>query len=275
MPGEPTGENSNPVVRNILVILGGVYVIASVVFGVMAFTRIDDLERKQATKQDELTRKIDENNNQNRATMDALIQKLGMTRQDLTKRAVAIQREQKAIETRVAVGEEQTKREFGAVSGAMDGVKTDVGKVKDDVTATRSDLESTKAKLERAIGDLNKESELIATTHDELELLKHRGDRNYYEFTLTKGKDTTHVATVGLQLKQTDPKKGQFTLYVLADDKKIEKKDKSINEPLQFYAGRDHNLFEVVVNNVDKNKVTGYLATPKTMVTGLQERTSN
>ena len=186
MPDEPTGEASNQIVRNILIALLGIYIVASVIFGVMAFTRIEDLERKQAVKQDELNKKIEDSNNQNRATIDALIQKLGMTRQDLTKKAVAIQREQKAIESRVAAGEEETKREFGAVSGVVNGVKTDVGKVKDDVNATRSDLESTKAKLERAIGDLNKESELIATTHDQLELLKHRGDKNYYEFTLTR-----------------------------------------------------------------------------------------
>src|SRR5262249_17253625 len=140
MSDEPTG--SSPIVRNILLALGGIYVVASVVFGVMAFTRIDDLERKQATRQDELAKKIEDNNNQNRATMDALIQKLGMTRQDLTKKAMAIQKEQKAIESRVSANEEDTKREFGAVSGAVNGVKTDVGKVKDDVTATRSDLES-------------------------------------------------------------------------------------------------------------------------------------
>lgn len=265
-------EGGSPIVRNILLILGGIYIIATVVFGVMAFSRIDDLERRQNAKEEELLKKVEESNSQNRASVDALMQKMGMTRQDLTKRAAALQREQKEIASKVEAEAEQTKQQFGAVSGAVTGVKTDVVKVKDDVTATRTDLEATKAKLEHAIGDLNKESELIATTHGELEVLKHRGDRNYYEFTLIKGKDTSHVATVGLQLKSTDSKKGQFTLYVLADDKKIEKKDKSINEPLQFYTGKDHNLFEVVVNSVDKNKVSGYLATPKSVVTGLQER---
>lgn len=264
-------EGGSPVVRNILLIVGAAYVIATVVFGIMAFNRIDDLEQRQNAKEEELLKKVEESNSQNRASVDALMQKMGVTRQDLTKRAAALQREQKEISSRVEAEAEQNKQQFGAVSGAVTGVKTDVVKVKDDVTATKTDLEATKAKLERAIGDLNKESELIATTHDQLELLKHKGDRNYYEFTLNKGKDTSHVATVGLQLKSTDPKKGQFTLYVLADDKKIEKKDKSINEPLQFYAGKDHNLFEVVVNTVDKNRVSGYLATPKSVVEGLQE----
>jgi len=272
MPDGAQPEGGSSIVRNIVLILGALYIIATVVFGLMAFNRIDELERRQDTKEAELLKKVEESSSQNRASVDALMQKMGMTRQDLTKRAAALQREQKEIASRVEAEAEQNKQQFGAVSGAVTGVKTDVGKVKEDVTATRTDLEETKAKLEHAIGDLNKESELIATTHDELEVLKHRGDRNYYEFTLLKGKDTSHVATVGLQLKSTDPKKGQFTLYVMADDKKIEKKDKSINEPLQFYAGKDRNLFEVVVNNVDKNKVSGYLATPKSVVTGLQER---
>jgi len=256
--------------RNILLALAGIYIVASAVFMIKAFSRIDDLERKQSDRQEELMKRLNESNSQNRASIDAVAQKLGMTRQDLTKRAAALQREEKAMETRVTAGEEHTRQQFGAVSGAVNGVKSDVGKVKDDVTATRSDLEATKARLEHAIGDLNKESELIATTHDELEILKHKGDRNYYEFTLIKGKETTHVATVGLQLSKVDPKKSLFTLYVLADDRKIEKKDKTINEPLQFYSGRDHNLFEVVINAVEKNKVTGYLAAPKSVTTGLQ-----
>lgn len=263
------GDSGRNTVRNIILALAGIYIIGSMVLLVLAFIRIDDLERKQTAQQKQLAEKIDEANRQNRAAVEALGQKIGMTHQELAKKAAALQHEEKEIASRVAAGEEETKQQFGAVSGAVSGVKTDVGKVKDDVTATQTDLAATKAKLEHAIGDLNKESELIATTHDELEVLKHKGDRNYFEFTLVKGKDTTHVATVGLQLKKVDAKTSQFTLYVFADDKKIEKKDKTINEPLQFYTGRDHNLFEVVVNTVDKNTVSGYLATPKSVNVGL------
>ncbi|HLJ27587.1 MAG TPA: hypothetical protein VKY85_12825 [Candidatus Angelobacter sp.] len=270
MSEAPQNESGSPMVRNILLMLAAIYIVASVIFLVQAFNRIDDLGRKQEA----LMKKIDDSNNQNRTSIDALAQKLGVTHQELARKAAALQRQEKEIASRVAAGEEETKQQIGSVSGAVNGVKTDVGKVKDDVTATQSDLAATKTKLEHAIGDLNSESELIATTHSELEVLKHKGDRNYFEFTLTKGKDTTHVATVGLQLKKVDAKKSQFTLYVMADDKKIEKKDKTINEPLQFYTGRDHNLFEVVVNTVDKNKVTGYLATPKTVAVGLQEHSN-
>lgn len=271
----PQSESSNPIVRNILLALAGIYIVASLIFLVMAFNRIDDLQQKQAASEQEMMKKISDSASQSQASINALAQKMGVTRQELAKKAEALQRQEKEIASRVAAGEEQTKQQFGAVSGEVSGVKTDVGKVKDDVTATQSDLAATKAKLEHAIGDLNKESEFIATTHDELEVLKHKGDRNYYEFTLTKGKAPIHVATVELQLKSVDKKKSKFTLYVMADDKKIEKKDKSINEPLQFYTGRDHNLFEVVVNTIDKKTIAGYLATPKGVSLGMQTQAQN
>src|SRR5262249_41371218 len=112
-------------------------------------------------------------------------------------------------------------------------------------------------------GDLTGQSELIATTRSDLEVLKHKGDRNYYEFTLLKGAKPQPVSTVSLQLKKSDPKKGKFTMNVTSDDKTLEKKDRNVSEPIQFYSGRDHLLFELVVWSVDKNKATGYLSTPK------------
>ena len=107
------------------------------------------------------------------------------------------------------------------------------------------------------------QSGLIAHTRDDLEVLKHKGDRNYYEFTLIKGAAPQAISTVSLQLKKTDPKKGKFTLNVTADDKTIEKKDRNVAEPMQFYTGRDHMLYELVVWSVDKKQATGYLSTPK------------
>ena len=142
-------------------------------------------------------------------------------------------------------------------------MKTDVGGVKTDVASTKSDLEATRAKLESTIGDLGLQSGLIAKTRDDLEVLKHKGDRNYYEFSLVKGAKSQPVATVSLALKKTDPKRGKFTLDVTSDDKTIEKKDRNVSEPIQFYSGRDRLLYELVVWSVDKKKATGYLSTPK------------
>jgi hypothetical protein len=181
-----------------------------------------------------------------------------MTAEQLARRTAELQRQQHAAESRLVEQGEQ----LGQVSGEVAGVKGEVAGVKGDVGNVRSDLETTKGKLERAIGDLGQQSGLIAHTRDDLEYLKHKGDRNYYEFTLTKSKSTP-VSTVSLQLKKTDPKRGKFTLNVIADDRTIEKKDRNVFEPMQFYTGRDRLLYEVVVFTVDKNKVTGYLSTPK------------
>ena len=191
---------------------------------------------------------------------DALRERVGLTKQDLAKRVAELRAQQKAAESRL---EEQQKAQFTQVSGDIAGVKTDVGGVKTDVASTRADLEATKAKLQGTIGDLGVQSGLVATTREDLEVLKHKGDRNYYEFTLLRGAKPQPVSTVSLQLKKADVKKGKFTLNVTADDKTIEKKDRNVAEPIQFYSGRDHLLFELVVWSVDKNKATGYLSTPK------------
>lgn len=194
------------------------------------------------------------------ADTDTLASQLGITKKELARRTSDLQRQQRAAEERLA---EQQKQQISAVSGEVAGVKTEVGGVKTDVASTRSDLEATKAKLERAIGDLGVQSGLIARTRGDLETLKHSGDRNYFEFTLTKNKDFTPVSTVSLQLKKADAKHGRFTMNVRSDDRVIEKKNRNLDEPIQFYTGRQHFLYEIVVWTVEKNKISGYLSTPK------------
>src|SRR5277367_206988 len=197
------------------------------------------------------------------AQEETIAQRLGMTKKELMDRSAALQAQQRADESRLAQQEKESKEQFGQVSGEVAGVKTDVGGVKTDVASTKADLEATKAKLQSAVGDLGVQSGLIANTRGDLEVLKHKGDRNYYEFTLLKGAKPQPVATVSLQLKNADPKRGKYTLNVTSDDKTIEKKDRNVAEPIQFYSGRDHLLFELVVWTVDKKKATGYLSTPK------------
>jgi hypothetical protein len=149
------------------------------------------------------------------------------------------------------------------VQSDVSSVKTDVGGVKTDVASTKADLDATKTQLNRVMGDAGVMSGLIATNHDELEELKHRGDRNYYEFTLDKGAGAKNVGTIKLDLKKVDMKKSRFTLVVSSDDKNIEKRDKTVDEPIQFYSGKTPVLFEIVVNNIGKKTVSGYLSTPK------------
>ena len=194
---------------------------------------------------------------------ETLAQKLGMTKKELAERTAELQRQQQVASARLAAQAEEEKKDVNAVAGEVGNVKTDVGGVKTDVAATKASLEATIAKLQNTIGDLGVQSGLIANTRGDLEALKHKGDRQYYEFALLKGAKPAAFSTVALQLKKTDPKKGKYTIDVTADDKTIEKKDKNQSEPVQFYTGREHMLYELVVWTVDKNKITGYLSTPK------------
>jgi phage shock protein A len=197
------------------------------------------------------------------ATEETLARQLGITKKELTQRAAQLQAEQKIAESRLEQAQKASQEQIGQVSGEVAGVKTDVGGVKTDVASTKADLDATKARLQSAVGDLGVQSGLIASTREDLETLKHRGDRNYYEFTLMKNAKPQPVATVSLQLRKTDPKRGRYTLNVTSDDRTIEKRDRNMSEPIQFYSGRNHLLFELVIWTVDKNKVTGYLSTPK------------
>ena len=202
------------------------------------------------------------------ATTETLSQNVGATQKQIDARANAImvaQRAQDAETAKLAQQQQVTEKQIGVVSNDVASVKTDVGGVKTDVATTRSDLETTKSQLQRVVGDAGVMSGLIATNHGELEELKHKGDRNYIEFTLQKGAKPTLLSTVTLQLKKVDDKHSRYTLNVSADDRNIEKKDKNLDEPVQFYTGKTPVLFELVVNDIEKNKVSGYLSTPKNM----------
>lgn len=242
-----------------LLIIALLYVAGSLYFMFNLRGRADKAAKEQATANEqiaELNKRLQTAESEN----ETVAQQIGLTKRELAQRAGELRRQQREAEARLSAAQ---KEQIGAVSGEVAGVKTDVTGVKTDVASARADLEATKARLQSAVGDLGVQSGLIAHTRDDLEILKHRGDRNYYEFTLIKGAKSQPVSTVGLQLKKADAKRGKFTLNVTSDDRTIEKKDRNVAEPIQFYSGRDRLLYELVVWSVDKKKATGYLSTPK------------
>jgi hypothetical protein len=139
----------------------------------------------------------------------------------------------------------------------------EVGKVKDDVAASKAAIEQTQAQLQRAIGDLGEQSGLIARNADELAALKRTGLREYFEFDLRKAKTPAAVGPVALRLTSADAKRHKFNMVLVVDDMEIEKKDKTLLEPVQFYRKGSRQLNEVVVFTVQKDRITGYLSTPK------------
>lgn len=162
---------------------------------------------------------------------------------------------------------EQATSKLTDVTSEVGNVKTEVAATKTDVAATRNDLSQTISDLRRATGDMGVMSGLIATNGKELQALRELGERDYIEFKIVKNAQPQRVGDIQLALKKSDLKRNRFTVEVMADDKRIEKKDKTVNEPVQFYvASKARQPYEIVVNQITKDSVSGYLAKPKVTV---------
>ena len=178
--------------------------------------------------------------------------------------AAQIEAEQKKQQEQVASQLSQVKQsadtQFAAVNTDVTGVKSQLG-------TTQAELQKTVADLKRVTGDLGVQSGYIATNGKEIAALKRLVERNIVEFNLAKSKQPQRVGDISLTLKKADPKHNKYTIEVLADDKATEKKDRTINEPVQFYVAKGGRLpYEIVVNHVSKDTIVGYLSTPKEQV---------
>jgi hypothetical protein len=159
------------------------------------------------------------------------------------------------------------KRAQRDVVHQLSDLKQDTSAKLNDTTAKLSqvsgDLDKTGSDVRRVVGDLGVVSGQVATNAQELAALRELGERNYFELDLTKSNQPQKVGDIRLVLKKADPKHSRYTLQVLADDKIVEKRDKTINEPVQLYVSGSRQPYEIVVNEVKKNEIVGYLATPK------------
>jgi len=169
----------------------------------------------------------------------------------------------------------------------LSGLRQQTGARLDDTSATLNDttakLNDTNAKLSQVAGDLDKTgsdvkqvtgdlgvvSGRVATNAKELAALRELGERNYFEFDLGKADVPQKVGDIRLVLKKSDPKHNRYTLELLADDKIVERRDKTINEPVQLYVSGSRQPYEIVVNEIKKNEVVGYLATPKAQLSSV------
>ncbi len=169
------------------------------------------------------------------------------------------QAQQEEINAQLSTIQDETSSRFDEVSGRM-------GEVSETLASNRSDINSMVSGLKSVNGDMGVMSGRIATTADELAALKALGERNYFEFeAATSQKNPVRVGDgVQVVLRHTDAGKNRFTMEVLADDKRISKKDRTVNEPIQFYIGGRGGLpYEIVVNEVDRGVIKGYLSAPK------------
>src|SRR3979490_643897 len=132
-------------------------------------------------------------------------------------------------------------------------VDTKVVGVKTDLDATREDLKMARSEM----------GTLIARNHDEIDQLRRLGERDYVEFTITGKNKPQKVSNVTVELKGVNEKRNQFSLAMTVEDKRFEKKNRALNEPILFYTSGTHQPEEVVINNVGKDQVSGYVSIPK------------
>jgi multidrug efflux pump subunit AcrA (membrane-fusion protein) len=254
-----------------IAILFGVLFVALAVLGYSSYSGQSRLQGDLAKAQDQnkiLAAQLDQANARLadlKGNIEVTQQKVGMTQAELAKarsRAEAIRKDQQSADEKMAAQLSQYQQESTQKIGE---VATDLGGAKKDIESTRTDLETTKGKLERATGDMGVMSGLIAHNRDDLEELKRRGDRNYYEFKLSKNKTPQRIGPVQVTLTKTDQKRAKYTMTVFVDDRSIEKRDKTAGEPVQFYVKGSSRMapYELVVFDVGKNEVNGYLSTPK------------
>jgi septal ring factor EnvC (AmiA/AmiB activator) len=173
-------------------------------------------------------------------------------------------RSQQQLSSEISGVKQSADANAATLTSKITDVSTDVGGVKTQLTSTQSELDKTIAQLKTVQGDLGVTSGLVATNGNELAALKLKGERNYVDVKLPKTKQPVKFADITLQLKKADPKHNRFTVDVMADDKTTEKKDRTINEPVQFYVAKGGRTpYELVINRVEKDQIVGYLAMPK------------
>jgi len=202
-----------------------------------------------------------------RRTVDALQSQLRAERRsasrEVGKAKVDAENRVSQLQSQVAQAQAQQQEAINAVKQTADTATTKIASVSSDVQTNKTQLDQTIANLKRVVGDVDNHTSLIATNGKELDALRQLGERNYAQFTIHKSKQPQRVGDVMIQLKKADTKRNRFTLNVIADDKTVEKKDRTINEPIQFYTSKAKQPEEIVVNSVTKNTITGYLSMPK------------
>lgn len=281
-------------VRPVWLAVVGAGAVLALGIGIYESSQTDDLRRQVTASQQEdaaLRAKLTQSDAQLQSALASIRQDLEETRQatstdvakarqTATRHADLLAKEQKDQARQLSEELGQVKETTVQASAKLDSistdvnsvktdvgsVKTDVGSVRTDVDAAKANIESAKMEMQRMRGDLGVMSGLVATNGTEIQKLRELGDRNIYEFTLSKSAGPQKVGDIQVVLRKVDVKRNRYTLDVLADDKRVEKKDKGTNEPVQFYTSAAHQPYELVVNHVKKDQVIGYLATPKVTV---------
>jgi hypothetical protein len=252
-----------------LVAVLGVLAIANLILVLMARSQFNDYATKQADELNVMTRRMDSSDEryaQLRGQFQVSSEKLGLTQQELARAHALAAEVQKQQQTAVAQLNQAIAQKASAaeVNKLQSDSNAKIGGLSTDLAGAKQDLASTKSEFANALtgtkGELNG---AIARTHDELVALAHKSDRDYFEFNLPRRKAQQKLGTITVELEKTDPKRNVFSVYLSFDDKRTERSNKAMNEPLYFYVQGASSALEMVVNKLGKDSVSGYVSTPK------------
>jgi hypothetical protein len=216
--------------------------------------------QEQQTKQSEdvlgqRLAKAEDTNAQLAGELSVVTDKMKLTEGELAKARLQTKKIKEDDAQELAEMQNQTTAQL-ATKASVD----DVSKLGTDVNGVKTDLDSTKNNLQMAKGEFGT---LIARNHDEVEELRRLGERDYYEFTIDKKNSREKVGALMVELHTTNTKKSQYGVTIFVDDQRHEKKNLTANEPLYFFESGARAPLEFVVNQVGKDKITGYLSVPK------------
>jgi hypothetical protein len=244
--------------------------------GWTASTRSKELEQSLATQAQQFKQnddvisqrlaKAEDTNAQLEGELSVVTDKMKLTEGELSKARSQAKRIKEDDAKELAEMQNQTNAQL-ATKASVD----DVNKIGTDVNGVKTDLDTTKNNLQMARGEFGT---LIARNHDEVEELRRLGERDYYEFTIDKRNSREKVGNLMVELHATNLKKSQYGVTIFVDDQRHDKKNLTANEPLYFFETGARAPLEFVVNQVGKDKITGYLSVPKANATHAQAATS-
>ncbi len=209
---------------------------------------------------------LDDTNLRLKAQGTALGQRVGLSEKQLQSKSDQLVAEEKRELALAAKIQQQrlaaTDQRVNSVQSNVNAVQTDVNAMKTDVASTQAEQASIKKSIAKVASGQDELGDKIATNTKELNTLKHKGDRTYYQFAIERGARPINVGTIKVSTSMVDVKKNRFTLNIDSDDKRIEKRDKTLNEAITFYSGKDPQMFEIVINGISKKMIAGYLSVP-------------
>jgi len=251
------------------IIVLGLVAIGGLAFGWNASSKLDATQQQVAAQVSSLKQGVDQDmtslkdrvvqdektNADLQGDLKVVTDKLKITQGQLKKaRAEAV----KAVEdttTKLSALDTSVHTEL-ATKAANDDLKN----VDTKVVGVRTDLDTTREDLKMARSEMGT---LIARNHDEIDQLRRLGERDYVEFTIAGKNKPQKVGNLTVELKGVNEKRGQYTVAMTAEDRRLEKKNRAINEPVFFYLSGTKIPEELVINKVGKDTVSGYVSIPK------------